>query len=115
MTCGPAQIAALMRAVPGLVFIAGHLGGCGGNPPHATDELLEFPGCYIDSAVISVCDDDPESQRVMAEWPADRIVFGTDYFWRDAKKLADWVRRYRPDPADQRRIFSDNAKELLGL
>ena len=115
MTCGPAQIAALMRAVPGLVFIAGHLGGCGGNPPHATDELLEFPGCYIDSAVISVCDDDPESQRVMAEWPADRIVFGTDYFWRDTKKLADWVRRYRPDPADQRRIFSDNAKELLGL
>lgn len=115
MTCGPAQIAALMRAVPGLVFIAGHLGGCGGNPPHATDELLEFPKCYIDTAVISVCDDDPESQRVMAEWPADRIVFGTDYFWRDAKKLADWVRRYRPDFDDQRKIFSANAKELLGL
>ena len=115
MTCGPAQIAALMRAVPGLVFIAGHLGGCGGNPPHATDELLEFPGCYVDTAVISVCDDDPESQRVMAEWPADRMVFGTDYFWRDAKKLADWARRCRPDPEDQRRIFSGNAIDLLGL
>lgn len=115
MTCGPEQIAALMRAVPGLVFIAGHLGGCGGNPPHATDSLLEFPGCYIDTAVISVCDDDPESQRVMAEWPVDRIVFGTDYFWRDAKKLADWVRCYRPDTADQRRIFSGNAAALLGL
>jgi predicted TIM-barrel fold metal-dependent hydrolase len=51
----------------------------------------------------------------MAEWPADRIVFGTDYFWRDAKKLADWVRRFRPDFDDQRKIFSANAKKLLGL
>ena len=65
--------------------------------------------------MISVCDDDLESQRVMAEWPADRIVFGTDYFWRDAKKLADWVRLYRPDLADQRKIFSANAQKLLGL
>jgi predicted TIM-barrel fold metal-dependent hydrolase len=51
----------------------------------------------------------------MAEWPADRIVFGTDYFWRDAKKLADWVRRFRPDPADLRMIFGGNAQKLLGL
>ena len=115
MTCGPTQIASLMRAVPGLVFVAGHLGGCGGNPPHAIDELLGFPTCYIDTAVLSVCDSDPETQRVMAEWPADRIVFGTDYFWRDETQLADWVRRFRPDPADRQRIFCDNAKLLLKL
>lgn len=115
MTCGPTQIAALMRAVPGLVFVAGHLGGCGGNPPHATDELLEFPACYIDTAVLSACDNDPEAQRIMAEWPSERIVFGTDYFWRDETQLADWVRRFRPDPSDQQRIFCDNAKSLLNL
>ena len=115
MTCGPAQIAALLRAVPGLVFVAGHLGGCGGNPAHAADELLEFPSCHIDTAVISVCDDDPEARRIMAEWPADRILFGTDYFWRDATHLAGWVRRFRTDPDDLRKIFSGNAKRLLGL
>lgn len=115
MTCGPTQIAALMRAVPGLVFVAGHLGGCGGNPPHATDELLEFPACYIDTAILSACDNDPEAQRIMAEWPSERIVFGTDYFWRDETQLADWVRRFRPDPSDQQRIFCDNAKSLLNL
>lgn len=115
MTCGPKQIAALLRAVPGLVFVAGHLGGCGGNPPHATDELLEFPDCHIDTAVISTCDDDPETIRVMAEWPADRIVFATDYFWRDETELAGWVRRHRPDPEDQRKIFTANAMRLLGL
>ena len=115
MTCGPKQIAALMRSVPGLVFIAGHLGGCGGNPPHATDELLEFPGCYIDTAVVSVCDDDAEAQRVMTQWPSERIVFGTDYFWRDVPKLAEWVRRFRPGPDDLRKIFDLNAMRLLGI
>ena len=115
MTCGPAQIASLLRAVPGLVFIAGHLGGCGGNPAHAVDELLEFPECYIDTAVISVCDEDLETQRVMAEWPAERIVFGTDYFWRDAAQLADWVKRFRNDPNDLAKIFCENAAKLLGF
>ena len=115
MTCGPKQIAALLRAVPGLVFVAGHLGGCGGNPSHATDELLEFLECYIDTAVVSVCDCDAEAQRVMAQWPADRIVFGTDYFWRDVAKLAGWVRSFRPDPVDQRKIFDLNAMRLLDL
>jgi predicted TIM-barrel fold metal-dependent hydrolase len=114
MLCGPRQIAALLRAVPGLTFIAAHLGGCGGNPPRAVDELLEFPDCYFDTAVVCCCDDDPESQRIMAEWPADRLLFATDYFWRDFTHIAGWVRRYRPDPADLEKIFSGNARRLLG-
>ena len=115
MTCGPRQVAALLRAVPGLVFVAGHLGGCGGNPPHAVDELLEFPGCRLDTAVICVCDDDSEAQRIMAEWPADRLLFGTDHFWRGERHIADWVRRFRPAQEDLERIFSLNARLLLGL
>lgn len=113
MSCGPDQIAALLRAVPDLVFIAAHLGGCGGNPPHATDRLLEFPKCYFDTAVVCCCDDDQEAQRVMAEWPAERLLFATDYFWRDISHIAGWVRRFRPNPADLEMIFSGNAKRLL--
>ena len=115
MLCGPAQIAALLRAVPGLVFVAAHLGGCGGNPPHAVDGLLESENCFFDTAVVNVCDDDPEARRVMAEWPADRLVFGTDHFWRDETALAEWVRRFRPDSLDLEMIFSGNARRLLDL
>ena len=122
LVCGPVQIAALLRAVPGLTFIAAHLGGCGrctalypSSPdPRATDELLEFPECYLDTAVVCCCDDDPESCRVMAEWPADRLLFATDYFWRDVTHIAGWVRRHRPDPADLEKIFSGNARRILG-
>ena len=115
MLCGPVQIAALLRAVPDLTFVAAHLGGCGGNPPHAVDELLEFSKCYLDTAVVCCCDDDPESQRVMTEWPVERLLFATDYFWRDVTYIADWVRRFRPDSADLEMIFSSNARTLLGL
>ena len=123
LVCGPSQIATLLRAVPGLTFVAAHLGGCGrctalyqpSPAPHATDELLEFPKCYFDTAVVCCCDDDPESQRVMAQWPADRLLFATDHFWRDEAHIAGWVRRFRPDSMDLEKIFSRNAKRLLGL
>ncbi len=115
MSCGPAQVAALLRAVPGLVFVAAHLGGSGGNPPRATDELLEFGTCLIDTALVNVCDEDRECRRVMSEWPAERVLFATDYFWRDERRIAEWVRQCRPDPAEREMIFSGNARRLLGL
>ena len=45
MVCGPSQIASLLKAVPGLKFVAAHIGGCGGNPrellpPHCGCERM---------------------------------------------------------------------------
>lgn len=112
---GPAEVATLLKAVPGLRFVAGHLGGESGNAPRATDLLLPFENCWIDTAVMFDHDDHPEARRIVREWPADRIVFGTDYFWRDQARLAAWVRELRPDPADQEKIFHANAERLLGI
>lgn len=111
----PARIAALLTAVPGLKFVAAHLGGECRCPAHATDVLLPFETCWIDTAAMYWRDDAAETRRIAAEWPADRMVFGTDYFWRDEAHLLDWVRTLRPDPADQARIFHLNAAKLLGL
>ena len=115
MVSGPDQIAQLLESVPGLKFVAGHLGGHCGNPPHSIDKLLPFPDCWIDTAVMCIADDDPEAHRIVREWPADRMVFGTDYFWRDEAKLMAWVKALRPDPDDQRLIFGANALRLLGI
>lgn len=111
---GPREIAALLAAVPGLRFVAGHLGGECGNEPHATDLLLPFETCWIDTAVMFHHDDHPEARRIVRAWPADRMVFGTDYFWRDQRHLIDWVQALRPAPLDQERIFHANAERLLG-
>ena len=112
---GPKQIATLLERVPGLKFVAGHLGGECGNPAHATDALLQFENCGIDTAVMVYREDKPEAQRVVREWPADRMVFGTDYFWRDEAKIKAWVESFRPDPAEREKIFHVNAERLLGI
>ena len=106
---------ALLKAVPGLKFVAGHLGGEAGQPPHATDVLLPFPNCWIDTAVMYDHDDNAEAQRIVREWPADRMVFGTDYFWRDEARLLAWVKALRTDPAEQELILHANAEKLLNL
>ena len=115
MTCGPAEIAALLAAVPGLGprFVAAHLGGHLGNPPGATDALLET-GCLIDTACLEILQDDPEAIRIMETWPTERVVFGTDYPWNRQGRLVAWVKAHRP-AADHEAIFHLNAERLLGL
>ena len=115
MTCGPAEIAALLAAVPGLGprFVAAHLGGHLGNPPGATDKLLEM-GCLIDTACLEILQDDPEPIRIIETWPTERVVFGTDYPWNRQRRLVEWVKAHRPT-ADHEAIFHLNAERLLGL
>ena len=110
---GPNEIAWLLKAVPGLKFVAGHLGGEYDAPPHATDQLLSFSNCWIDTAAQYFRFDAEETQRIIREWPADRIVFGSDYFWCDQSKVVAWVKALRPDPAEQELIFHTNAERLL--
>ena len=116
MCCGPVEIATLLAAVPGLGprFVAAHLGGREGNPPGATDMLLET-GCLIDTACLEILQDEPDAIRVMETWPTERIVFGTDYPWNRQRRLVEWVKRYRPDPAEQELIFHGNAERILGM
>ena len=114
--CGPAQIAQLLSNVPGLAphFVAAHLGGFSGAPAHAVDRLLDS-GCFFDTAVLEVDQPKDEPRRLMAEWPADRLLFGTDYYWTSQRQVADWVKELRPDPMDREKIFHRNAERLLGL
>ena len=114
--CGPAQIAELFRHVPGLAprFVAAHLGGFSGADAHAVDRLLDS-GCHFDTAVLAAEQPDPEPRRILAEAPADRLLFGSDYYWTSQRQLIDWVKEVRRDPADRERIFHLNAEELLGL
>ena len=112
--CGPREIALLLRNVPGLRFIAAHLGGCDGYPPHATDELLPFEDCYIDTSALHRCWHRDEQMRTLRSWPRHRILFGTDFPWVHYPEAIAWVRSVR-DPADRDALFGGNACRLLGL
>ena len=111
--CGPGEIATLLRHVPGLQFIAAHLGGCDGYPPHATDELLEL-GAYIDTSVLHRRWHYDEAMRLVRSWPRERILFGTDFPWTDGSEAIRWVKSVR-DPVDWDALFGGNACRLLSI
>lgn len=111
--CGPDEIAALLGAVRGLRFVAAHLGGCWGYPPHATDVLLDT-GCFIDTSMIHSCWHQDEPMRILRSWPRERILFGTDFPWAHYPEAVRWVESVR-DPADWDALFGGNARRLLGI
>ena len=111
--CGPREITLLLKNVRGLKFIAAHLGGSDGYPPHATDELLEC-GCYIDTSVLQLRWHLDEQMRLLRSWPTDRILFGTDFPWVHYPEAIRWVKSVR-DPKDWNALFGDNACRLLSI
>lgn len=111
--CGPDEIHWLLSRVRGLKFIAAHLGGCEGYPPHATDALLDT-GCFIDTSALHFCWHRDEQMRVLRSWPTDRILFGTDFPWENYAECIGWVKSVR-EPADWDALFGGNAMRLLGL
>lgn len=112
-SCGPRQIEILMKKCRGLKFIAAHLGGCYGYPPHETDRVLDC-GVYIDTSVLHRrwhCD---EEMRLLRSWPTERILFGTDFPWVHYPEALAWVRSVRK-PEDWAALFGGNACRLLSI
>ena len=110
--CGPEEIAALMKAVPSLKFVAAHLGGCFRYQAHATDVLLDA-GVYIDTSSLAFRWHYDEEMRLLRSWPRERILFATDFPWTDYSESIRHVRAIR-DPNDYENIFHLNARRLLG-
>ena len=111
--CGPREIAILLKNVRGLKFIAAHLGGCDGYPPHDTDQVLEC-GAYIDPSVLHRRWHYDEPMRVLRSWPRDRILFGTDFPWVQYSEAIRWVKSVR-DPKDWSALFGGNTCRLLSI
>ena len=111
--CGPKEVAALLRNVKGLTFIAAHLGGCAGFGPHETDPLVDL-GCYADTSALFCNWYRDEEMRLLHSWPTERLLFATDFPWTVYSEAIRWVKEFR-DPADWDAIFSGNARRLLGV
>ncbi|MCR5413230.1 MAG: amidohydrolase family protein [Kiritimatiellae bacterium] len=111
--CGPAEVATLLRNVRDLKFVAAHLGGCAGFAPHATDPLLDL-GCWIDTSALMRNWYRDEEMRILRSWPAERLLFATDFPWTSYSEAIRWVKEVR-DPADWDAVFGGNARALLGI
>lgn len=111
--CGPKEVWRLLKNIPGLKFIAAHLGGCDGYPNHMTDAVLEC-GAYIDTSSLHRRWHYDEQMRILRSWPTNRILFGTDFPWETYSEAINWVKSVR-DPKDWDAIFGGNACRLLSI
>lgn len=111
--CGPKDIAAFLRNVSGVKFIAAHLGGCSGFAPHATDEIMDL-GCWADTSALARNWSRDEEMRLCRSWPTERLLYGTDFPWVSYEESLRWVKSMR-DEKDWFRVLGENARELLGI
>ena len=111
--CGPKEIAVFLKNVPGIKFIAAHLGGCSGFAPHSTDEIIDL-GCWADTSALTQNWSRDEEMRLCQSWPTERLLFGTDFPWVSYQESLRWLKSMRNEK-DLPRILGENARELLRI
>ena len=79
------------------------------------EERLVGRNVYFDTGVI--LDRMPQEQflRMVREYVADRIVFGTDSPWADQKKFVEILKEMPLEEEERNQIFAGTAVKLLGL
>lgn len=99
---------------PTLTLIAAHTGSL-----RLASEVLNTlvgTGIYIDTSLSSIREDEKETlHKILSEHDEDRILFGTDTPWSNPRKEIDFINEAPISEERRRKIFSENAKRLLGI
>lgn len=119
----PAKVAAVLRAVPGMKFVAAHVGGC-----TTFEDLMEhYNGldCYFDLSSllpangplakyfdVMTHEDVIKSVRTLG---VERFLFASDTPWFSQEENLALIRSLPFTEAERTAILGGNAKKLLGL
>jgi hypothetical protein len=100
----------LVAAFPRVRFVAGHAGLY--DVRQAMEELVPFKNVWVDTSFQS-----PETVRALVKaFGPEKVLFGSDWPFGSQKTAIRIVEKAcKKDKGLMRRIFADNAKELLGL
>ena len=111
--CTPERALRLIRAVPHEKLVLAHYGA---NEMH--EEVLERlcdTNVYFDTAYVLRFIDEKFFKKILEKHGADRILFATDSPWSSIKQDVEILKSFSLDPNTEEKIFSENAKTLLGL
>jgi hypothetical protein len=108
--CQVARYEAPIKAHPEITFVLGHAGAL--QPEVALELARRYPNVYLELSSQGL----PEVRRILAEAPAERVVFGSDWpFYHEALALAKVLIATEGNPELRRRVLHDNAAHLLRL
>lgn len=112
--CGPARIRRVVEEIPGLRFVATHLGGWS-----AWDDvdrlLIGLPGLYIENSFAAFMLGAERMGDMLRRHPADHVLFGTDWPWRPHAFDVAAVESLPDSPEWKAGLMGGNAARLLGL
>ena len=111
--CGPERIARVIREVPGVLFIAAHLGGW--RQWGSAIENVLGKDVFLDTAILKPNFDDENPLRLLREHPADKLLFATDWPWLSFSDGLAFVRSAGFPDSQEKGILGGNAAALLGV
>lgn len=110
----PNRIAPILRAFPKLKFIGAHFGGWS-VWDEAARALSDFDNITVDSSSTFYAVKPEKARELIRIWTPERVMFGTDYpLWPQQGDI-DFLLSLDLTDGDYRRIFRENAAELLGV
>lgn len=109
----PEAFARMLDAYPDVTVVLAHMGGWN-LWDEVRQHLLGRP-VYFDTSYSRGHMSDEDFVELVEAHGADRVLFGTDGPWADARDEVDWLESLPLSNEQKRAILHDNAAGLLGL
>lgn len=98
----------------GLKLVAAHMGGF--NMSEGVLSHLVGTDIYLDTSLSSLRHREKENlHKILQQHDPDRLLFGTDTPWTEPKEEVAFIRSAPITDTLREKIFSENAKALLGI
>ena len=111
--CDPERIAHVIHEIPGLRFIAAHLGGWMDWEASVTHLLGE--SVYLDTSVLRHGAEDPHALRLLREHAPDKLLFATDAPWMSFADGINFIRSAGLSAEVESAILGNNAQRLFAI
>jgi predicted TIM-barrel fold metal-dependent hydrolase len=90
------------------------MGGCmmwDAVEEYLVGQNVNFDTCYC----LPIIKDKKQFERIVKNHGSDKILFGSDCPWTDAKKDIEIIESLDLTQEEKQNIFENNAKSLLGI
>ena len=112
--CTPKRVLNLLSQVGGYSkLVLAHIGG--NDLSSGVLSSLAGEDIYFDTSYSLQCTPRDVFEKIVEKHGASKILFGSDSPWRDIREEADIIKSFDFGVETEEKIFSANAKELLGI
>jgi len=109
----PSGFAKVAKAFPSLIIILAHLGR--GFYEESVEAARKCSNIYFDTSTCLNPETVGEISELIRKIGVQRVLFGTDWPWRDPKKDIEIIKSMNLTDEEKKRIFGLNAKEIYKI